>query len=167
MLEKRYASTSPVMSPLAQAEQERAALQRQKEREAEVAIKEREEKMTEARFKIRLVEFYSKHNPSKADSDSVARTVQQWRGKEEELFDSLNKKYKVEVYPAAEMESSVAAKAEVMSATASLRDRMFTFYKRNNPAKAQYAEIDDVLRKYRGREDELLESLQRKYGSRP
>ena len=113
------------------------------------------------------MEFYSKHNPAKVDSESVARTVQQWRGREEELFDSLNKKYKVEVYPAAEMEASVAAKAEVISATATLRDRLFTFYKKHNPSRAIYSDIDDVLRKYRGKEELLLDTLQQKYGARP
>ncbi|CAM9190945.1 unnamed protein product [Heterosigma akashiwo] len=44
------------------------------------------------------------------------------------------------------------------------RDRLIRFYKEHNPAKL--GEVDKMLRKYAGREDELFKRLERVYGER-
>ena len=55
-----------------------------------------------------LVAFYQLHNPTKLSSETVETTIENWRGKELDLFECLNSKYEIKAYEGQEIDYDVA-----------------------------------------------------------
>jgi hypothetical protein len=90
----------------------------------------------------RLKEFYSKHAPEKTEAD-IDRALATWKGREEEMFTTLRKKYG-------------------LSAPDDPRSRLQLFYSIYAPEKPQ-SDIEKALTTWQGRENEMFSALENKY----
>jgi hypothetical protein len=50
-----------------------------------------------------LIAFYNLHNPSKLCHDTVENTIENWKGREVELFECLNDKYEIKAFEGQEL----------------------------------------------------------------
>jgi preprotein translocase subunit Sec61beta len=102
-----------------------------------------------AGFKTRLVRFYEKYNPEKLTI--VDDTLKKFAGREGEMFAALVQKYGPEPTEAAGGDDQ--------------RARLHRFYQRYNPEKLNM--VDETLKKFAGREEEMFTALVQKYGPEP
>eukprot|EP00760_Papus_ankaliazontas_P017134 PhM_4_TR17042/c0_g1_i5/m.34835 len=99
----------------------------------------------------RLVRYFEAYNPSKLSNVDVI--LQQFAGKEEELFATLVSKYGPE--PSAESEVAPAAIANEQSPpTNAVRDRLVRYFETYNPSKL--SNVDVILQQFAGKEEELF-----------
>eukprot|EP00662_Eupelagonemidae_sp_cell21_P056762 gene56762-biopygen95098 len=83
---------------------------------------------------------------------SIDAILEQYTGREEELFQKLNAKYN------ATQPSTVT---EDQAGESEHRQRLHAFFSKHNPDKL--GSIDIILEQYAGREEELFEKLDTKY----
>jgi serine/threonine protein kinase len=100
-----------------------------------------------------VTEIYEEHNPGKLDDPMfVQKTVQKFQGREEVLLKMLRIKYKL---------------TNPGTIQICFRLEIYTFYKKHNPDKLEdpaFCEwVEELLQKYAGREDVLLQALESKY----
>eukprot|EP00760_Papus_ankaliazontas_P017125 PhM_4_TR17042/c0_g1_i1/m.34832 len=103
----------------------------------------------------RLVRYFEAYNPSKLSNVEVI--LQQFAGKEEELFATLVGKYGPEP-PVSNAPASDTAHD-------TYRDRLIRFFEAYNRNKI--ANVDLILEQYQGNEEELFATLVGKYGPEP
>ena len=104
----------------------------------------------------RLVRFYQKYQPDKMGN--IDKILEAYAGKMDELFAQLVTKYGPEPpIPAANV-----APGQV---TRQPRDRLIAFMQKYQPDKI--GNVDAILQKYAGKEDELFAQLVTKYGPEP
>jgi hypothetical protein len=96
--------------------------------------------------------FYEKYNPTKLGD--VVYIISKYKGKEKELLLKLEKQYEATV-PIQKLGSSD------LSAEFLLYQKVTEFYVKYNPSKIQ--DVEYLISKYKGREDELLANLEAKY----
>ena len=112
-------------------------------------------------FRARVVAFYNQYNPSKVDTiDSI---MAQYEGRESQLIDQLVKKYGPEPAsgPAPSGPAASAAAVQPSTIPVSPRDAVVALYMKHDPSKL--SNVDRLLTKYSGREDELVKALTEKY----
>jgi cyclophilin family peptidyl-prolyl cis-trans isomerase len=91
-------------------------------------------------YRERLIELLQKYNPSRLDS--MDELLVEFKGKEEVMFQKLEKKY---AQPGAD----------------SVRERLMEFYKKYNPTKL--SSVDETLAKFKGNEEVMFQKLKQKY----
>lgn len=106
----------------------------------------------------RLERFYKAYNPEKIGE--IETVLDKYKGKEEQLFQALIKKYGPE--PTSEM---VPPPPAPFNGNVVMKERLVAFYTKYNPEKVD--EVDTVLTKYKGKEAALFDALVRKYGPEP
>eukprot|EP00759_Apiculatamorpha_spiralis_P023059 PhF_6_TR26974/c0_g3_i6/m.39359 len=97
--------------------------------------------------KERLETFFRKYNPDKLAS--IPKIMEQYAGKEDEMFAALVAKYGPE--PNVSREDP--------------KTRLIRVFQKYNPEKL--STVDEILKKYAGKENELFEALVAKYGPEP
>jgi hypothetical protein len=106
--------------------------------------------------KSRLVRFFEKYNPEKLST--VDQILQSYAGKEAQLFEALVKKYGPE--PAAP-----SPPAATPGSSTDYKSRLTRFFEKYEPSKV--SSVDEVLVRYKGKEQQLFEALSKKYGPEP
>jgi len=104
--------------------------------------------------KSRLLRFFGQYNREKLPA--VDQILQQYAGKENELFVALVKKY------GPEPEINAAAP---VAAVADHKSRLIRFFEQYN--KEKLGSVDQVLTQYAGKEADLFSALVKKYGPEP
>ncbi|KEG15425.1 hypothetical protein DQ04_00081240 [Trypanosoma grayi] len=107
----------------------------------------------------RLINYYSTYAPEKVES--VERVLAKYAGREEELFEALVRKYGPEL----EYDGVDEENVEQDSVISSYRTRLLALYEAYAPART--GNVDAQLEKYRGREEELIAAVVKKYGPEP
>jgi hypothetical protein len=109
-------------------------------------------------YRSRVLALYQKYAPKKVNNIDAVMT--KYKGQEEDLITALVGKYGPE--PAA---PSTAAVVAVAPAPSSFRDRIFNIYAKYAPDKV--GNIDTLMEKYKGQEEDLIIALVGKYGPEP
>lgn len=132
-------------------------------------------------YRRRMQAIFLKYDPGKIDRADLA--LERYAGYEEEVIQQLVKKYGPE--PAAgEVDTSPAAIERALAAAArkstvqtpasanrkpnegaSYRDRLIAIYSTYEPEKL--SKVDGTLKRYAGREEEVVQQLVKKYGPEP
>ncbi|KAJ9454360.1 hypothetical protein DIPPA_14206 [Diplonema papillatum] len=100
-------------------------------------------------FRSRVEAFYKVHNPE--GLEKVDAILSAYRGREEELMQTLRERYGVP------QPSSGKANGEWQS----YKERVTAFYEKHN--RDFLGRVDEIMARYTGREEELLETLHRNY----
>ena len=112
----------------------------------------------------RVTRIYQQHNPSKLSD--VDKVLEKYAGRDQELIEMLEEKYQAAPNAAAGAAASPAvAPTKSAAPQQSIRERVTRFYEIHNPSKL--GDVDKVLEKYAGRDDELIDMLIDKYGEEP
>jgi hypothetical protein len=113
--------------------------------------------MSSENIREMLVSYYSKHNPSCANSvDTILST---YKGREEQLLKVLAAKYG----PDPLLESS--QRTQKHSLPMGIEERVRRFYRAYNPDKIDSVPL--ILKAFEGQLDTLIPHLERKYGPEP
>ncbi|KPA80045.1 hypothetical protein ABB37_05062 [Leptomonas pyrrhocoris] len=116
-------------------------------------------------YRRRMQAMFLKYDPAKVKKVDVA--LEHYAGFEEDVIQQLVKKYGPE--PAAgELDTSPAAIASASRKPdngASYRDRLIAIYSTYEPEKL--SKVDGTLKRYAGREEEVIQQLLKKYGPEP
>ena len=125
-------------------------------------------------YRERLKLFYKRNAPEKTDAD-VDKALETWKGKEEQMFAALEKKYATkkdgsEASPPAASAPTPTANPSASGTGATTegnyRQRLLDFYARLNPNKVpKDADIDKALTTWKGREEEMFAALEKKYAN--
>ncbi|KAJ9454361.1 hypothetical protein DIPPA_14206 [Diplonema papillatum] len=102
-------------------------------------------------FRSRVEAFYKVHNPE--GLEKVDAILSAYRGREEELMQTLRERYGVP------QPSSGKANGEWQS----YKERVTAFYEKHN--RDFLGRVDEIMARYTGREEELLETLHRNYNA--
>ena len=102
----------------------------------------------------RLMNFYLKYDPSKANEAQVTKILTKYQGDEGTLFEMLEAKYVNQSQPPQQQQPQL-----------STADRIMAFYQKVDPAKATDEQVKKVTAKYEGQEQTLFEMLEAKYGT--
>jgi hypothetical protein len=115
--------------------------------------------------KERVIRMYRKYNAQRLDS--VDQSMEVYRGQEHMLLEALVQKYGPEpaAPDAAASDESLSINTSQSFLADSFHDRLCAFYLRYNPGKLQ--SVPDMLQRYAGQEEELMQQLVRKYGPEP
>jgi hypothetical protein len=121
-----------------------------------------------------VLEFYRSYNPEKLDM--VDEILDQWKGRERLLLDALKDKYGVGT-PLGEVTNGMGATADIdmfqstpniesrnpfeQAALREYQSKVVSFYRQYNPSKLN--EVDSIMEKWTGRENLLIQALEKKY----
>jgi len=133
-------------------------------------IKEKEQQASttpsEPDYKARLTEFYTNYAPDKLST--VDANLAKFKGKEEQMFSALNRKYadqiaekEKEKNKPTEKENDVASKTPAGDESNVHRQRLVDFYTQYAPDKL--GGVDSTLEKCKGKEEKMFEVLEKKY----
>ena len=121
--------------------------------------------MSSPSYKERVVAIYQKYDPSKVGQADA--TLEKYKGKEEQVISALVKKYGPEPNSAASPVASPrpAEPASGSGSPRSYKDRVVAIYQKYDPTKVGQA--DATLDKYKGKEEQVISALVKKYGPEP
>ena len=107
-----------------------------------------------------LIAVYAKYNPAKVKG--VKAMLEKYKGKERTLIDAVKAKYSVNAEEEEIKDTKAAAEHDNADGTVVNYVQTLTdLFTKHNPAKI--AEIPRLLKKYAGKEDQLLEAVKTKY----
>lgn len=127
---------------------------------------ERDRKATEE-IKTRLHRFYLKYAPEKANEEQMSKVLTKYQAREDELFEMLVAKFGPEPHPDEKLQpgNTKPPTSSSSSALLSTREQVTRYYKKNDPSKLD--NVDKILNKYSGRDQDLIEMMRMKYGEVP
>merc|ERR1712187_271148 len=111
---------------------------------------------TVAKFKELITEIYKEHNPEKLDG--IDALLAKYRGREELVYKGICTKYKVEP----KLPSKEDEKKNTLE---KYKELIGEIYKEHN--KEKLGELDDILKKYQGKEKTLYLAVCKKYSIEP
>jgi hypothetical protein len=113
-------------------------------------------------FRERVVAFYKHHAPEKIGG--IDEALERFKGKEDQMMQALVAKYGPEPV-AAVAAPSPPQQPPPTTLSSGYRDRLLRFMQKYTPEKV--AGCDQMLEKYRGKEEEMFRALVTKFGPEP
>jgi len=138
------------------------AKEQEKEKEAEKekeSTKETETSPTD--YRKRLVDFFTSYAPERLDSVDAA--LEKYKGKEEDIFKILEKKYAQQIAEKKAAPSTTTDTSDEDTKTSEYRKQLTEFYTLYAPDKLSTVETN--LKNYKGKEEQMFKTLKAKYAS--